>query len=1086
MASRVVVDDAGTIEVARGDNPRRLYEHQQQAVQQLNAQVIMLNGQPFAGLLVIPTGGGKTMTAVQWLLRNCVDKDKKVLWIAHRHELLEQAKESFQNNAYSDLLKSRRSFNYRIVSGINDKPKDIRTSDDIIIASKDSLRLETATQYLLDWLHASDGDLFLVIDEAHHAIAKTYRKLIDLLRERAGMFRMLGLTATPFRTAQNEQGLLGKLFTDDTVFKIDLRTLINRGILAEPIFEEIQTKFDMTEVFTDEELRKIQVFDISSIGKSAAKTIAENRLRNNRIVERYIRNQDRYGQTLVFALNVDNAIALNALFQEQGVASDYVVAAIYNAFTGVPVSPKENRAKIERFRKGELKVLINVNILTEGTDLPKVQTVFLTRPTVSTILMTQMIGRGLRGEKAGGTPNVYIVSFVDNWKDKIAWVNPETVFIETNTDFNDESPETTSRLIRLISIEKIEEFARVMDVGVDTTELENLDFIQRIPVGLYAFSILKPSEDQEETEKNCDILVYDNIQQAYSDFVYDLLELFKVHGVADKEVLTDAELELLSQSVEAEYFHGCEKLPGYWVEDIKDVLRYYALHETQPQFIEFKDRPNFDVTRVALEIHAGRLGGDAMGDYLNEVWESDETAWRAFFGYDRRYFVNEVMLAYRKLLFPGDFQKASSRPIDIKELRELERLSLSDLREKVPEYWRQLTDKVFARAKDEDGYYTSAQSGIRSKQKIGFQIDHIKPFSKGGLTTLDNLQLLTWRENLLKGNEVSLLSKLSDVPSDLPPVSPGTRTRVQPLTSPRPDEDERLLLFNTRQGFIGRVPCTTDPAAISSLTSRGRDAVTSLLVATPDDTVLFFSDRGRVYAKEASRIPAERVSLTEVIKLGRREKVVAAMAVPGFDQADDLIMLTRRGQVKRIDLFEFERVRPGGRMAISPDVSPALDWVGRVRGRQELILVSRSGQALRFKVDDVPLMGRAAAGVAAMQLQRRDEIAGADVVDPQAALLVVTERGFAKQTPLSEYPSQGRNGKGVRTLASTMEKTGYVVAGHVVSRGDQVVLVSQSGRLQCTPIEKVPQRGRATQGTRVMELEGNDLITAVAIIAPVH
>jgi ATP-dependent helicase IRC3 len=223
MATQVVVDYAGTIEVARGDNPIQLYEPHKEAVPQLNGQLITLNRQPFAGLLVIPTGGGKTLTAVQWLLRNCVDKGKKVLWIAHRHELLEQAKEAFQNNAYSNVLKSRRSFNYRIISGIHDKPKDIRRSDDIIIASKDSLRSETATQYLFDWLRASDGELFLVVDEAHHAIAKTYRKLIGWLKDQVSLFRMLGLTATPFRTTQNEQGLLGKLFTDDIVYKVDLR-----------------------------------------------------------------------------------------------------------------------------------------------------------------------------------------------------------------------------------------------------------------------------------------------------------------------------------------------------------------------------------------------------------------------------------------------------------------------------------------------------------------------------------------------------------------------------------------------------------------------------------------------------------------------------------------------------------------------------------------------------------------------------------------------------------------------------------------------------------------------------------------------
>ena len=135
---------------------------------------------------------------------------------------------------------------------------------------------------------------------------------------------------------------------------------------------------------------------------------------------------------MVFALNVDNAIALNKLFQERDVKSDFVISNVKDAITGVTSNfTKENKEKIEKFRQGKLEVLINVNILTEGTDVPNVQSVFLTRPTISTILMTQMIGRGLRGPKAGGTKEAFIVSFVDDWQDKIAWINPEKLSISS-------------------------------------------------------------------------------------------------------------------------------------------------------------------------------------------------------------------------------------------------------------------------------------------------------------------------------------------------------------------------------------------------------------------------------------------------------------------------------------------------------------------------------------------------------------------------------------------------------------------------------------------------------------------------------
>ncbi len=753
--SKITVPYAGRIEVVNGNNPKSLYLHQEEAVKQLDKKIIKTNKNPFAGLLVLPTGGGKTLTAVQWLSRNYIDNNKKILWIAHRHELLEQALETFKKNAFSNILKNKKSFNYRIISGLSshDKPVNIKATDDIIIASKDSLN--SGLEYLLrNWIKDNNDELFLVIDEAHHATAKTYRKLINSLKNNVNEFRMLGLTATPFRTAESENGLLEKVFPDDIIYKVDLRTLISRGILSEPIFKEIKTNIDLTKDLSDKDLEKISKFDfnIDILGKETAKTIAENKTRNNRIVDHFLNNKKEYQQTLIFALNVDNAIALNKLFRDKGIASDYIVSAIRDAATGVTISAKQNKDKIERFRNGDLKVLINVNILTEGTDLPRVQTVFLTRPTISPVLMTQMIGRGLRGEKAGGTKYAYIVSFIDDWKDKIAWVNPEKLFIEENVDFNDDTPETEKRFIRLISIEKLEEFAKIMDKSIDTDELKKLDFIERLPVGLYSFSLLKSSDKEEETQKNCEILVYDNIKKAYSDFINELPEFFKINNLKDKEIISENELVQLCKIIEDEYFYGCEKLPGYRIEDIKDVLQYYTLYENIPQFIEFKDREKFDITNIADEIYKKDLGERARKEYLMELWEKEQNQWKAFFGFDQKYFINEVYLALQKQSFPEPFEKSTLEPVDSKEQRELEKLSMSELRENYPLYWRKLRDTVFDKYKDNNGFYTCAISGEKSKSKLNFQIDHIKPISKGGLTILDNLQILTRKEHAKKGD----------------------------------------------------------------------------------------------------------------------------------------------------------------------------------------------------------------------------------------------------------------------------------------------------------------------------------------------
>ena len=126
-----------TVTPANGKNPRILYEHQIEAIKSLD--IMNRKNDSFKALLVLPTGGGKTLTAAYWLLKNAVDKGKKILWIAHRHLLLEQAAEAFAHNAYSDNMINRTVFNYRIISGIHDKPIHIKKDDNIIIAGKDSI-----------------------------------------------------------------------------------------------------------------------------------------------------------------------------------------------------------------------------------------------------------------------------------------------------------------------------------------------------------------------------------------------------------------------------------------------------------------------------------------------------------------------------------------------------------------------------------------------------------------------------------------------------------------------------------------------------------------------------------------------------------------------------------------------------------------------------------------------------------------------------------------------------------------------------------------------------------------------------------
>lgn len=752
----VKYDFAGKINIANAESGIVPYEHQEKAFYSLNQKIIKTNKNPFAGLLVLPTGGGKTLTAGHWIAKNYLDKGKKVLWLAHRHELLEQAKSTFADKlAFNDIFETKTSFNYRIISGIHDKPINIKPTDDLIISSKDSLN--TGFNHLYNnWIKGNTEEIFLVIDEAHHATAKTYRKVIQSIQENVSHFQMLGLTATPFRTAESEQGLLKKVFPDDIVYKIDLRTLIRLGILSEPHFEEVATGLNFIKDLSDEQIEQLNYFDIDSIGTGIAKTIAENDERNLTIVNKYLLNKEKYKQTIVFALNVDNAIALNALFNEAGVKSDYVISTVKDQATGVTISSKDNKNKIAKFRNEEIEVLINVNILTEGTDVPNVQSIFLARPTISSILMTQMIGRGLRGLKAGGTKEAYIVSFIDDWQNQVSWVNPEKLFIEDNIDFNEVDKETKKQILRLVAINKVEEFAILTNKIIDPEkreELEKLNFIERFPLGIYQFRFLEQHNDEEPIERNCEVLVYDNILQSYTDFVNALPSFFEQNNLTERDVLDEDELEEFAEQIEEEFFKGTLKYPAYHLQDIKDILQYYTIQDEVPVFIELKDREKYDIDKIASEIIEKDLGEKSQTEFINKIWENNEIEWQTFFNFDKRGFLREINLAKTRINHPELFQRKGIKPTEEKELRTYEKLKLHELREQDPIYEKWLRDEVFKKFTDKDGFYFSAESGYKSKNKLDFQIDHIKSMHNGGLTILENLQLLTRSENAKKGNK---------------------------------------------------------------------------------------------------------------------------------------------------------------------------------------------------------------------------------------------------------------------------------------------------------------------------------------------
>lgn len=726
--------NAQTITPALGKNPRQLYEHQEEAIRKLDA---MDKRGPFRTLLVLPTGGGKTLTAAYWLLRNAVDQNKKILWLAHRHLLLEQAAEAFARNAYTDTMVNRTVFNYRIISGMHDKPVHIQKTDRILIASKDSMI--RSLDKLKNWLNGEE--IYLVIDEAHHAVAKSYKKIIQYVADHTKSMKLLGLTATPFRTSEDEQGALKQVFTDDIVYKTDLDALIKKGILATPKFKKWNTNLQFTEHLGVKALKSIENLDM--LPENIVNDIAGSKERNRIIVDEYINNYEKYGPTIVFALNKNHAITLNALFNEKGkkygIKSEFIISEVQDMITGITISNADNERKIEAYRNGEIQVLINVNILTEGTDLPKTHTVFLTRPTVSTTLMTQMVGRALRGLKAGGTKEAYIVTFIDNWNDKIAWVNPETL---TEAEYHEKETlaETQKQQIRLIAISKIEEFARMADAAVDTSALDSTPAIELIPLGMYMLSTL---------ECNHQILVYNSTQNAYQNLIRDLPNLMEHYGI-EGETIPEETLDDMTEHCFQSYFDE-NMIPSCNRNDIEHLLKFYAQKAVAPLFvtIDEMERKKLDVSEIAKKIYDEDMRRSEKNAYIQSLWAEEGSLLPVY--YTNPYFFKKLIdLELDKL--DGDIEIAAAEPQTEAELRNLEQFPLQKIIELYPKIGLQLKEDAFAAARNDDGSYVCAGCGEVFPTRLFLQVDHIVPMAKGGLSVPDNLQVLCRTCNQRKGD----------------------------------------------------------------------------------------------------------------------------------------------------------------------------------------------------------------------------------------------------------------------------------------------------------------------------------------------
>ena len=364
-----------------------LFEHQQLSV---DALAKWWRSDKDKGVLCLPTGAGKTRTAVHFALESVLSKGGRVLWLAHRHELVNQAVAAFLQNGHVSTT------NFRI-GRFEAGPRKFEGPAEVVVASIPTLAREGNVDRLIA-IHESFS--LIIVDECHHAVARSWKQLLQDLGHVIDGEKLLGLSATPTRTAEGEVRQLWKLF-GDIIHEEPLLPLMERGILAHPRVVTVPTH----ETFeaSSEERRLFAKF--KDLPPSLVKRIAKDKTRNALIVSKVVKDATKWGQTLIFAATIDHARELVERIRDAGLEAESLDCS----------APREERlAVVERFKARSLPVLVNVGLFTEGTDLPGVQTVFLARPTMSRILFQQMVGRGLRGPALGGTADCNVVAFYDN------------------------------------------------------------------------------------------------------------------------------------------------------------------------------------------------------------------------------------------------------------------------------------------------------------------------------------------------------------------------------------------------------------------------------------------------------------------------------------------------------------------------------------------------------------------------------------------------------------------------------------------------------------------------------------------------
>lgn len=532
-----------------------------------------------------------------------------------------------------------------------------------------------------------------------------------------------------------------------------------------------------------------------------------------------------------------------------------------------------------------------------------------------------------------------------------------------------------------------------------------------------------------------------NLLKKIADLIRDkkLPEISNVHDGADRhgiDIIIELKQNAIPQVVLNKLYKHTQLQVGFGcnmlalvngvprVLSLKEILHYYILH--QEEVVERRTR--YDLTKAEVRAHI--LEGFVIAlDNIDEVIQIIRSS-----NTDRE--AKDVLMERFKL---SEKQSEAILEMKLRRLTGLERekieAELKELREKIDYYKRLLSDKDLV------------------KQVIKEELTEIKEkFSSARIT------------------------KITDEAKDLD---------VEDLIA-----EEEVAITVTKAGYVKRLPVATyrqqkrGGKGMQGVNLKEADFVEHLFISSTHAYLLFFSSRGRVYRLKAYEIPeasrhARGTAIVNVLPLEKGETIAAVIATKDFPEDEYLMFATSSGMVKKTSMKLYDRTRRDGLIAINLKENDTLISVQRVAEGEKVMMVSSAGKAIMWDESEVRAMGRDTMGVRGMTVNADARVLGMEIARPGTELLVITELGYGKRTPVEEYPSHHRGGQGVYTITMTAKK-GLLSAMKIVEENDEIMIITEEGVVVRTPVSGVSQLGRSTQGVHVMNVAGKDKVSAVA------